>query len=525
MRHPKPHLIRARRRGVPGWLEVNSGRFMPIIAGGAPTPLEQARQVEADALRRWEAGVDRLERLDPDTCSAAELDAAQREVEAAEREWTAAQRKTKVAEARANAPVQPASSGTEARVTGEPVTYSRHDTRSSYFLDLARAQALKDGHVLPDADGAQERLRRHELDVREYAQQRERRADRRMSAELERLLEALPKPLARELQERGLVERRDLSRVDGSGGHFVPPLWLMDEYAAFPRASRPFVEACRVLPMPAGTDNINVPRITTGSLTGVQTADNQPVTEQDMADAVVPAPVRTIAGQQDVAIQNLEQSPIAFDEVVFADLISDYFFRTEDQAFNGTGASGQVLGLLNTAGITAVTYTDASPTLAELWPIIAQALSQARTARRRQITHGWVAPRRQFWATAALDANGRPVIAPAYAGPQNALGVYETGVDVDEDPPLILHNVRHRMSDALPVNLGAGTNEDRVVETRCQDHLFFESMIRARAMSEVLSGTLTVRLQVYSYVAFTAGRYPAGIAVISGTGLVAPAGF
>ena len=57
------------------------------------------------------------------------------------------------------------------------------------------------------------------------------------------------------------------------------------------------------------------------------------------------------------------------------------------------------------------------------------------------------------------------------------------------------------MTDAMPVNLGAGTNEDRIVETRMDDHLWFEGDLRARAMTEVLSGTLQVRLQVYSYVA------------------------
>jgi hypothetical protein len=41
-------------------------------------------------------------------------------------------------------------------------------------------------------------------------------------------------------------------------------------------------------------------------------------------------------------------------------------------------------------------------------------------------------------------------------------------------------------------------------------------------LPEVGSGTLTVRLQVFNYAAFTAARYLSGIAVISGTGLVTP---
>ena len=73
-------------------------------------------------------------------------------------------------------------------------------------------------------------------------------------------------------------------------------------------------------PLPAGTDSINIPRLLTGTATGVQTADNAPVAEQDLTDAFINAPVHTIAGQQDLAIQLIDQSPIAFDEVVFREI-------------------------------------------------------------------------------------------------------------------------------------------------------------------------------------------------------------
>ena len=44
-------------------------------------------------------------------------------------------------------------------------------------------------------------------------------------------------------------------------------------------------------------------------------------------------------------------------------------------------------------------------------------------------------------------------------------------------------------------------------------------LIRAE---DALVGNLTVRLVVYGYSAFTAGRYPASQANITGTGLAAP---
>ncbi|KWX67777.1 DNA primase [Mycobacterium sp. NAZ190054] len=67
---------------------------------------------------------------------------------------------------------------------------------------------------------------------------------------------------------------------------------------------------------------------------------------------------------------------------------------------------------------------------------------------------------------------------------------------------------------------GEGTNEDLVYVQRSSDLLLFESGIRSRVLPDVGSGTLTVRLQVYGYIAFTAERYPQSIVEI--TGLTAP---
>ena len=50
----------------------------------------------------------------------------------------------------------------------------------------------------------------------------------------------------------------------------------------------------------------------------------------------------------------------------------------------------------------------------------------------------------------------------------------------------------------------------------------FESSIRTRVLPDVGSATLTTRLQVYGYAAFTAARQPKGIVEIGGAGLVAP---
>lgn len=403
----------------------------------------------------------------------------------------------------------------EIQVTSEPLTYSRHAPQRSYFLDMARAGIQGD-------NGARERLDRHSREMADVIARRQSAHQRALSDGLDELLAGLPAPLARAIQDHGMVERRDISRTDGAGGEFVPPIWLMDEFAALTRAGRPFADACRNIPLPAGTDNINIPRITGGSTTAPQTADNAVVSETDITTSSVAAPVRTIAGQQDIAMQLLEQSPMAFDQIVFADLVADYNLQLDTQLISGSGAAGQLLGILNVGGINAVTYTDATPTFPELWPRIGDALNQASTNRRIIPSHIWMHGRRWFWATAQLDAQNRPFIVPTSGGPTNAPMTYMDGFENQGGPVSYAYGRPVMLDLSIPTNLGAGTNEDRIVATRMSDHVLFEGDLRARVLPEVLSGNLTVRLQVYAYCAFTAGRYPAATSVISGTGLIAP---
>ena len=64
-------------------------------------------------------------------------------------------------------------------------------------------------------------------------------------------------------QSEAQVELRDINRTDGTGGDFVPPLYLINEYAEFARAQRVGANLVTNMALPAGTDSINIPAITT----------------------------------------------------------------------------------------------------------------------------------------------------------------------------------------------------------------------------------------------------------------------
>ncbi|MEU6552104.1 phage major capsid protein [Streptomyces sp. NPDC046915] len=360
----------------------------------------------------------------------------------------------------------------------EARTYERGNGRS-YLQDLARVQLNMD-------DGsARERLQRHAQDVATGP------------------------------------EYRDLNRTDGNGGYFVPPLWLMSQYVELARAGRAYANVVNMQPLPPGTDSINIPKVASGTATAAQTADNAAVQETDATDTFINAPVRTIAGQQDVAIQLLDQSPVSFDEVIFRDLVADYATKTDLQVISGSGSAGQVTGVRNTSGITTVTYTDATPTVAKLYSKIADAVQRVHTLRFMAPTVIVMHPRRWAYLLAASDSNGRPLVVPNSGNPQNAVATL--GTVGSQQVVGSMHGLPVVTDPSMPTNLGASTTEDVIHVLRASDILLYESGIRSRVLPEVGSGNLTVRLQVYGYLAFTAARYPASVVEIGGTGLIAPA--
>ncbi|MEV5449959.1 phage major capsid protein [Streptomyces sp. NPDC052535] len=355
-------------------------------------------------------------------------------------------------------------------------TYERGNG-ASYFQDLVRTTMNMDG------DGqARERLQRHAHDVAEA------------------------------------VERRDLDRTDGSGGHFVPPLWAMNQFIELARAGRAYANLCERLPLPAGTDSINIPKVSSGTSTSIQTADNSAVSETDMDDTSVAAPVRTIAGQQDVAIQLLDQSPVSFDQVIFRDLVADYATKVDLQVIAGSGSSGQVTGIRSTSGIETIAL--ATGTVAAVYAKIADAVQRVHTGRFMPPTVIVMHPRRWAWFLAALDANDRPLVVPNAGNPQNAIATL--GVVGAEQVVGQMHGLPVVTDPNMPTTLGTSTNEDVIHIVRASDLLLYESGIRSRVLPDVGSGTLTARLQVYGYLAFTAGRYPQSVVEIGGAGLAAP---
>ena len=237
--------------------------------------------------------------------------------------------------------------------------------------------------------------------------------------------------------------------------------------------------------------------------------------------SLVDVSVVTLAGQQDVSRQALERSEMV-DQIVVADLVQAYHTLVGNAVINANG-SGSYTGILNTGSIEAVTYTDASPTVAEFYPKLADAVQRVNANRYMPATGIIMHPRRWGWLNAAVDTAGRPLVVPNTNGAINAVGVgnaAEYGQVVGT-----LHGLPVITDANIPTNLGAGTNEDIVIVAKLDDLLLWEQdggMPRELRFEETNGGNLTVKVVVYGYSAFTAGRYPKSVATIGGTGLVTP---
>lgn len=330
---------------------------------------------------------------------------------------------------------------------------------------------------------------------------------------------------ARQRLERYAKENEVHKRDVGTSafGSLIPPKYLLDQFAALLRAGRPVANSVTRLQLPSTGMTMTVPRGTTGTAVDVQAAEFTDIQETDFDETPLTIPVITVAGQQDISRQALERGE-GMDTIIFADLAADFSVKVDREVLYGTGVGGHVVGMLATGGINAVTYTDASATVAEAWVKLADAIARINTGRFLPATAIAMHPRRWAWLTASVDTTGRPIFGVNNAGAtQNSVGVGDAATYGQVAGNLFGLPV---ITDAnIPINTGAGTNEDTIIVYRAPDCLLWEQNggePRELRFEDTLASKLAVKVAVYGYMAFTAARYPTSISTVTGTGLITP---
>ncbi len=423
--------------------------------------LFEARKAHAEAIDAMAEAVAAL----TDPAEGSDVDAlesrcAETEAEV-ERRSKMIERLERIEEARAKSPVL--TDDAEPRnivVTRDEPVY-RPDAKVSFFRDLITSRTDRD---------AAERLHRH---------------------------------------QQQMAEARDVS---SSGNGYVPPVYLAQYEAGYARPGRPFADALPKAALPAVGTSFTLPKLSGGAAVAAQT-DGGSVQETDPTTTTVTTYVRTIAGQVDMSQQAMDRTDPSFDAVVFRDLLNAYDAELDRQTLVGLSASNEHVGIANVSSINTVTYTSSTPTAAEALPKLYDAIQKVASTRYMYPTHIIMHPRR-----AAFFAAGLSTSSPLFqqGGLMQAAGEQNGGVvgTIAGLPVIIDANI--------PTTDGAGTNQDAVYVVHMPDLVLMEGALQTRVMEQPLSDTLEVRVQLFGYSAFAAGRFEKGICKISGTGLVTP---
>jgi HK97 family phage major capsid protein len=391
----------------------------------------------------------------------------------------------------------------DVQMGAEPRTYSEHNNvsgeRVSFFQDAYRAQFQSDTR-------SQERINRHRREVE---------------------------------VEREQAGQQDRATTTGSYAGLVVPQYLTDMVAPVLRNGRPLANMANRHQLPDRGMSLIIPRGTTGATTAVQATENTALSNTDEAVANLTVPVVTIGGQQDVSRQALERGEM-IDAFVYNDLARAHAANVDTQVISGTGASGQMLGVLNTAGIGAATAFGAAATITNVNLKIAGAITAVTSAGSGIYPKCLImSPRRWGWFLGQVDGSGRPVVVANQVANFNAAAIVTKPGETSADGNPINGGYFVGMhSSGLPVlvdlnmPLTVGTNnEDLILAADLYEYHLWEEgdgAPKELKFEQTNGGALTTKLVVYSYAAFTAGRYPAATAKVGGldttgsNGLFAP---
>lgn len=234
---------------------------------------------------------------------------------------------------------------------------------------------------------------------------------------------------------------------------------------------------------------------TAGITAAAQTAENTAVGESTpLVFTNVEVPIVTVACRVDMSRQAFERRTAAADAHIAATVMEALNSEQERQLFAGSGSSGQMTGLLNSA-ISMVTCATASAVV-----VTQKSLEAARVGsafRRRPSRIVAMTPQRAYWLGAQTAGSSQPM----------PLDVLQRA------------NLAPVFSDGIPSTVSS--NQDRVLVLAPGDIAYAEGPPRVTVAANPLAGSNTVQLVAYRYAAM-AVRYPTAVGCVSGTGLLAP---
>lgn len=321
---------------------------------------------------------------------------------------------------------------------------------------------------------------------------------------------------AQERMARHAKEMHSFAMATGDVPEVVPPQYLTDDLLR--KASNKRVVA-NLIPQRPWINGMThyYPRITDVVSVGTQASQNSAFANHTPDTDDVNTAVKTAGGYVELSEQVLSQASMSWDQEVFTQLGEQYADYVENYVLNDATE-----GLFVVTGTTGVTYTDASPTLGELYAKLGAAASAVASARYNDADTIIMSSRRWNWVKTQVDNDGRPLL-PLFGAVVNVAGNADTrstqGLvgELFGLPVYVSNRVPLTSNDATPVD------QDAIIVARLAETRIRESGVRAgidRGGDAFKNGTVVFRL--FGMLSFTAKRAPSEVSIIRGTGLNNP---
>lgn len=296
--------------------------------------------------------------------------------------------------------------------------------------------------------------------------------------------------------QHGLVDQRDIGLGSITNGL---PQSMLTALAEGARPGRPFLDAIGPRELPAVGSTLVPLRVSTtvtagASLEGAAVTDTNPTVASSTPIGVVMVSARTRCSR--TLFQRGGQQ--ALELGVIGELVAAVEAEADRLAIVGTGTAPQPLGVLATAGISTTAVATAA-NWQELLTKIGAGATASSAASRLPAELVVMHSRRAAWIGSRADG----LLDPGFAAGRVLGGLLRVIID-----------------DNVPTNLGAGTNEDRIVILRRADVAFYESPMQIAVLDQTApTAPGQVDICAFRFIAVDTSRRPAALSVLTGAAL------
>lgn len=306
--------------------------------------------------------------------------------------------------------------------------------------------------------------------------------------------------------------------VTTEGGYLVAPQYLQSEFADLLAAGRPTADLVGKMGLPASGKTFYIPTQDGATSVAVHTENNS-LDETTATFSQIQVDACRVGGTATMPNWLVDRSFPGADQIVLRDLAKRYAVKVNDIVLNSSTSNRK--GLLQESGLGAATATAGTATIAEVWPALLNAVADVSSGVYAYPDAIVMHPRRWAWLAGQLDQSDRPVIGSL--NPQNAVASYG-GMSVagQFQGPIPVGNILGipvYLDAGIPTNLGAGTDEDRIIVMKRDEPLLMESAPRFAVSTDAEFAKDQMVARVTGDLAFTCARRKGAVSIISGTAL------